>query len=139
MLLASLLGNPSWRTRILEQLPSGQWTDETHAEIAASLRQLDWNEPVDASLLVETLPPEAGNLVSELMLWDQAQIAATAEIIDDCIARVRGHWAKQIEREIIELIRLKLERGEPITEQERLNYNNALIATGRKSPPEPKQ
>jgi DNA primase len=139
MLLASLLGNPSWRTRILEQLPAGQWTNEIHAEIASNLRQLDWNEPVDAATLVETLPSEAGALVSEMMLWDEAQTAATAEIIDDCIARVRGHWAKQVEREMIELIQLKLQSGEPISEAERQNYNNALIATGRKTPPPEKE
>jgi DNA primase len=138
MLLASLLGNPSWRTRILEQLPTAQWTDETHAEIASALRQLDWNEPVDAATLIETLPGEAGGLVGELMLWDEAQMAATAEIIDDCIARVRGHWAKQVEREMIELIRSKLDSGEPISETERAGYNNALIATKRKTAPSEK-
>jgi DNA primase len=135
MLLASLLGNPSWRSRILDELPPEQWTVEAHREIAAALRQVDWNEPIDSTLLVDTLPGDAGAIVGELILSDQAQMAATAEVIDDCVARVRGYWAMRVEREMRELIQLKLDRGEAVSEEDRRNLDAALIATGRKSPP----
>ncbi|HVF84438.1 MAG TPA: toprim domain-containing protein, partial [Abditibacteriaceae bacterium] len=138
MLLASLLGNPSWRSRILSKLPSNSWTQEAHREIAESLRQMDWNEPVEPGVLIGTLEKEAGDLVGELMMSDEAQAPATDAVIDDLIARIHAHHARQAEAEILEMIRLKLDRQEPISEAERENYNNALIATKRKTPPVPK-
>ncbi|HEX8832856.1 MAG TPA: toprim domain-containing protein, partial [Abditibacteriaceae bacterium] len=135
ILLSSLLGNPSWRTRILNDLPPERWTEEVHREVAAALRQVDFNAPVDPALLIDTLPPEAGGLVGELMMNDESQSVATAEVIEDCVARVLGHWARQIERETLEMLQLKLDRAEPISEEERLAYNNALLATRRKLPP----
>jgi DNA primase len=135
ILLSSLLGNPSWRSRILTALPPQKWTQETHREIAAALRQFDWNEPVDSSLLMDTLSVEAGGLVGELMMNDEAQTPATEAVVQDCIERIEGHWARQIEREILELVQLKLERGERISEEERAAYHAALLATGRKQKP----
>ncbi len=139
MLLASLLGNPSWRSRILDKLPSSSWTQEAHREIAEALRQMDWNEPIGAGVLIDTLSKDAGDLVGELLLSDEAQTAATDVIIDDLIARIIKHHARQAESEILELVKLKLERQEPISQSEYENYNNALKATGRKVPPEPKR
>lgn len=138
MLLASLLGNPSWRSRILSKLPSSSWTQEAHREIAESLRQMDWNEPIEPGVLIGTLEKEAGDLVGELMMSDEAQTPATDVVIDDLIARIHAHHARQAEAEILEMIRLKLDRQEPISEAERESYNNALIATKRKTPPLPK-
>ncbi len=138
MLLASLLGNPSWRSRILSKLPATSWTQAAHCEIAEALRQMDWNEPVEPGVLIDTLDKDAGDMVAELMLSDESQTPATDIIIDDLIARIEGHHARQAETEILEMVKLKLERQEPISETERENYNNALIATKRKVPPAPK-
>ena len=138
MLLASLLGNPSWRSRILSRLPATSWTQEAHCEIAESLRQMDLNAPIEAGVLIDTLDKDAGDLVAALMMSDEAQQPATDVIIDDLIARIENHHARQNEMEILEMVRLKLERQEPISETERQNYNNALIATKRKAAPEPK-
>jgi len=134
-LLSSLLGNPSGRSRILDELPPARWTQEIHQEIVSSLRQVDWNEPVDPSVLMQTLSVEAGGLIGELMMNDEAQVVANEAVIRDCIARIQGHWARQIEHEVLELIRLKLERGETISEDDRLALNAALRATRRKQPP----
>jgi hypothetical protein len=135
ILLSSLLGNPSWRTRILSDLPPDKWTEETHREIAAALRQFDWNDPVEPTVLIDTLSAEAGGLVGELLMNDQSQVAATEEVVKDCIARIQGYWARRVEHEILDMVRLKLERSEPISEDERKAYNAALIATRRKTEP----
>src|SRR4028118_678899 len=127
ILLSSLLGNPSWRSGILSELPPAKWTDEPHRAIAAALRQVDWNDPVDPAVLIDTLSAEAGGLVGELMMNDEAQTPATEEVVQDCIERIEGYWARQIEREILELVQLKLERGERISEEERAAYNAALL------------
>jgi hypothetical protein len=132
ILLSSLLGNPSWRSRILDELPPDKWTEESHREIAAALRQVDWNEPVEPTVLIDTLSAEAGGLVGELLMNDESQVAATEEVVKDCIERVQGYWARRVEHEILELVRLKLERAEPITEGERKAYNAALVGTRRK-------
>ncbi len=138
MLLASLLGNPSWRSRILAKLPATSWTQEAHREIAESLRQMDLNAPIEAGVLIGTLERAAGDLVGELMMSDEAQTPATDVIVDDLIARIESHHARQAEAEILEMLRLKMERQEPISQSERENYNNALILTKRKLPPMPK-
>jgi DNA primase len=135
ILLSSLLGNPSWRSGILSELPPDKWTEEPHREIAAALRQVDWNDPVDPAVLIDTLSAEAGGLVGELMMNDQAQTVATEEIIKDCIHRVHTYWAQRIAQEMKELITAKLDRGEPVTKEELDAYNSALIATGRKKEP----
>lgn len=137
MLLSSLLGNPSWRSRILGDLPPARWTEEPHREIAKALLQFDFNAPVDPSSLIETLPPEAGNLVSELLMSQETDTAATDEVITDCVARVENYWARQIEREVLEMMQAKINAGEPISEAERKAYNDALLATKRKNPPAP--
>ena len=138
MLLATLLGTPSWRARILEKIPAGRWTRAEHAEIAESLRQFDWNEPIEAGLLMQTLSSESSEIVGELMLSDEAQIVVSDVVIDDLVARLNGNYARQVEHEILEMVRLKLERSEPISEAERKSYNDAIIATRRKSAPESK-
>jgi hypothetical protein len=66
---------------------------------------------------------------------DQSQVAATEEVVKDCIARIQGYWARRVEHEILDMVRLKLERSEPISEDERKAYNAALIATRRKTEP----
>jgi DNA primase len=135
ILLSSLLGNPSWRSGILSELPPDKWTEESHREIAAALRQFDWNDPVEPTVLIDTLSAKAGGLVGELIMNDQSQVAATEEVVKDCIARIQGYWARRVEHEILDMVRLKLERSEPISEDERKAYNAALIATRRKTEP----
>jgi hypothetical protein len=76
--------------------------------------------------LIDTLSAEAGGLVGELMMNDQAQTVATEEIIKDCIHRVHTYWAQRIAQEMKELITAKLDRGEPVTKDE-------LDATTRRS------
>ncbi len=98
---------------------------------------MDWNEPVEPSVLIDTLSVEAGGLVGELMMSDDAQTAATEDIVQDCVARVQNHWARQVEREVLEMVRLKLERGESISAEERAAYNAALLGTKRTQNPEP--
>jgi hypothetical protein len=81
--------------------------------------------------LLDQLSPEAQGLVSSLMLTDEAQTPPELRVIDDWIARVQGHWLRQTERESLESIRLKLERGEPITEEEKDALASALRGTKR--------
>jgi DNA primase len=130
-LIASLINAPTWRTRILEKLPLEQWTNETHGEIVALLRKFPGTEPIDIAPLLGQLSPEAQGLVSSLMLTDEAQTPPELRVIDDWIARVQGHWLRQTERESLESIRLKLERGEPITEEEKDALASALRGTKR--------
>lgn len=134
LLLSAMLNSPSWRNRILEQMPASQWTQEAHHEIASALRPIPEGEPINPTLLLETISPEAGGLASELMLSDQAQDPATPEVIADCIRRIEGHWARQREREILDLVKGKLERGEAVSSEERATYMQALIDTKRKAP-----
>ncbi|MBV9468163.1 MAG: DNA primase [Abitibacteriaceae bacterium] len=140
LLLCSLLGSPSWRARILNDLPPEQWTQELHGEVAIALRQFSDNEPINPAELVERLSPEAGALVSELVLSDEAQTPIDDLVVQDCIQRVRNHWNRQREREMLDMIRLKLERGEEISEEERATYLNnlksALVSTKRMSNPQ---
>lgn len=130
-LIAALINAPTWRTRILEKLPLEQWTNETHGEIVALLRKFPGTEPIDMAPLLDQLSSEAQGLVSALMLTDEAQTPPELRVIDDWIARVQGHWLRQTERESLESIRLKLERGEPITEEEKDALANALRGTKR--------
>ncbi|MDF2440589.1 MAG: primase, partial [Abditibacteriota bacterium] len=134
LLLSAMLNSPSWRNRILEQMPASQWTQELHYEIASALRPIPEGESINPTLLLETISSEAGGLASELMLSDQSQTPATPEVITDCIRRVEGHWARQREREILDLVKGKLERGEAVTLEERAAYTQALIDTKRKTP-----
>jgi len=140
MLLASLLGNPSWRSRILSKLPSSSWTQEAHREIAESLRQMDWNEPIEPGVLIGTLEKEAGDLVGELMMSDEAQTPATDVVIDDLIARIHAHHARQREKEFLEMYRARAQ--EPVSDaDEKARLRRAVhevnFATGRKyTPPE---
>lgn len=134
LLLSAMLNSPSWRNRILEQMPASQWTQETHHEIASALRPIPEGEPINPTLLLETISPEAGGLASELMLSDQAQAPTMPEVITDCIRRVEGHWARQREREILDLVKGKLERGEAVSPEERAAYTQVLIDTKRKAP-----
>lgn len=140
LLLCSLLGSPSWRGRILNELPAAQWTQELHGEVVFALREFPNEEPINPADLVERLSPEAGSLVSELMLSDEAQTPLDEIVIQDCIQRVRGHWNKQREHEMLEMLRLKLERGELLSETERAAYlgnlNNALMDTKRLARPD---
>ncbi|HEY0073536.1 MAG TPA: DNA primase [Abditibacteriaceae bacterium] len=130
-LIASLINAPTWRGRILEQLPLEKWTSEIHGEIVALLRRFPGTEPIDMAPLLDQLSPEAQGLVSSLMLTDEAQTPPELRVIDDWIARVQGHWLRQTERESLESIRLKLERGEPITEEEKDALASALRGTKR--------
>jgi hypothetical protein len=133
ILLSSLLGNPSWRSGILSELPPDKWTEEPHREIAAALRQVDWNDPVDPAVLIDTLSAEAGGLVGELMMNDQAQTVATEEDIKDCIHRVHSYW-RNVSPGNEGIITAKLDRGD------RSRKKNSTLTmppgcTGRKKDP----
>ena len=133
-LLSTLLSSPSWREPILKKLPPQNWTQPVHREIAALLSSTPQGEDIlNPSELIDKLPEESGGLIAELLLSDDAQIAATDKVIDDWIARVQGHWAKQTEQEVLELVTGKLERGEEVTAEERAAYMEALVKTKRKN------
>jgi DNA primase len=134
LLVGVMLNSPSSRPRILGAMPSSKWMQELHYEIVAQLRKLPDGEAVNPTTLLEVLSPEAAGLASELMLSDQSQVPATPEVISDCIKRVEGHWARQREREILDLVKGKLERNEPISPEERQAYTQAVIDTKRKVP-----
>ena len=131
-LLVTMLNNPPWRARVLRELPIEKWTDEAHAEIVSALQKLGEEETVSPTVLMEQLDSPAAGLMGELMLSDEAQTPASDEVVVDWIARVQGHWKRQTEMEALEMIRLKLERGETISDEERAAFNAALVATGRK-------
>jgi DNA primase len=133
-LLATLLNNPSSRSRLLEEFPPNEWITDIHREIAHALHQFDWNAPVDPAILIETLSIEAGQLVGELVIGDESQIAASPEVIQSWIQRIRGIKAEQIHQEMKELMNLKISRGEMPTREEYKAYEASLIATGRKVP-----
>jgi len=130
-LIAALLNAPTWRSRILEKLPLAQWTNETHGEIVALLCKFKPDEVVDPASLLEQLSPDAAGIVSELMLSDEGAAPPDVRVIDDWIKKVHDHWARQSEREWLEAIRLKLDRGEPITPEEKEALNAALRGTKR--------
>ena len=130
-LIATLINAPTWRTRILDQLPLEQWTSETHGEIVALLRKFPGTEPIDMAPLLTQLSTPAQGLVGALMLTDEAATPPELRVIDDWIARVKGHWLRQTEREWLEAIRLKLERGEPVTEDDKKALAAALRSTKR--------
>lgn len=133
-LLCTLLGSPSWRPRIIKDLPPGQWTQEIHHEIVSKIQQTPDDQPVNPTTLIEDLSEEASGLVAELMLSDESQSVPDDRVVADWVARVRGHWARQREQEILELVKGKLERGEAISGEERAAYNQALLGTKRKVP-----
>jgi DNA primase catalytic core len=134
ILISVMLNSPSSRPRVLESLQKSMWIEELHYEIAAELRKLPDGEPVNPTALLEVLSPEAAGIASELMLSDERQAPATPEVILDCINRIEGHWARQREREILDLVKGKLERGEAISPEERQAYIQAVIDTKRKVP-----
>jgi hypothetical protein len=68
------------------------------------------------------------------MLGDLAANSPDAAIVADWIARVEMHWARQTEREMIELVNGKIGRGEVVTESEKAAFVSALEATRRKMP-----
>lgn len=135
-LLSTLLSSPSWRKHILDKLPPQNWTQPPHREIAAlmgsTLADGVTSESVNPMELIEKLPDESGGLIAELLLSDEAQTAATHEVINDWIARIESHWNKQRESEVLELVSSRLERGEEVTAEERAAYLEALVKTRRK-------
>jgi hypothetical protein len=138
-LLSTLLSSPSWRPHILEKLPPQHWTQPAHREIAALIKSTlsadnAANETGNPVELIEKLPEESGGLIAELLLTDEAQIAPSDKVIDDWIARIHQHWDRQTESEILELVRVKLDNGEAISNEERAAYNDALLKTKRKLP-----
>ena len=136
LLLGVMLNAPSQRARVLAALPGALWTSEIHYEIVAHLKTLPADEPVDPPRLLEELSPEAGGLVGELLLGDEAETPATLEVIDDCIARIENFHARQREQEILSMIRGKIERGESVTAEERTALLQATIESGRREKPE---
>jgi hypothetical protein len=115
----------------LEKLPLEQWTHETHGEIVALLRKSKDEKTIDLNQLLENLSPDAAGIVSDVMLSEDGDAPPELRVIDDWIARVHTHWARQAEREWLEAIRLKLDRGEPVNPDEKEALKNALIGTKR--------
>lgn len=136
LLLSSLLGSPSWRARILDKLPASRWTQEIHREIAEALRQRNLDEGFDVMSLLNTLSPEANLLAGELLMGQDAQTVATDRVIDSYIARIEGHWARQAEREIMEMARLRRERQDKISPEELETVRYIHRTTGRGWGPE---
>lgn len=132
-LIASLLNAPTWRGRILEKLPLEQWTNETHGEIVALLRKIPSNEVINLTDFLEKLSPDAAGIISEVMLSDEGDAPPDLKVVDDWIYVVHKHWARQTEHEWLEAIRLKLERGEPVTSDDKEALERALIGTKRKT------
>lgn len=130
-LIATLINAPTWRTRILDQLPLEQWTSEMHGEIVALLRKFPGTEPIDMAPLLDQLSHPAQGLVSALMLTDEAATPPELRIIDDWIHQIHHHWKRKKESEQLEYIRLKLERGEPVTEADKDALAQALRDTKR--------
>jgi DNA primase catalytic core len=134
-LLGVMLNAPSQRERLLGAISPALWTNETHFELASYLKSLPPKEPIDPPRLFEELSEPAANIAGELLLDDEAA-PATPEVIDDWIARVEGHHARQREREILEIVKGKLERGEAVTPQEYEQFVQATRDTKRARPPE---
>ncbi len=133
-LIAAMLSFPTWRTHILEQLPLAKWTDETHGEIVVAARKYGAEEEIQPVEFTDDLSNEAQKIVGEVMLGDLAANSPDALIVADWIARVEMHWARQAEIEMSELIKGKIERQEPISEEEKAAFSSALEATRRKVP-----
>ncbi|HEX8463410.1 MAG TPA: DNA primase, partial [Abditibacterium sp.] len=107
-LIGALLGHPVWRGHILENLPLAKWTDETHGEIVIAARKIEAGEEISPVDFTENLSEEAQKVVGEVMLSDEANSLPDALVINDWIARVEGHWARQAELEMSELIKGKI-------------------------------
>ncbi|MBW3637443.1 MAG: DNA primase, partial [Armatimonadetes bacterium] len=133
-LIGALLGHTAWRGHILEKLPLLKWTDETHGEIVAAARKFEAGEEISPVEFTENLSEDAQKVVGEVMLSDEAASLPDADVINDWIARVEWHWARQREIEMSELIKGKIERGETVSESERAAFSAALEATRRKMP-----
>jgi len=136
-LLAILLSQPARRVSILEHLPLALWTSELHAEIVVHAR--DWpSDDIDPSSFTDGLSSEAQSLVAELFLGDEAAQAPEERVVKDWIERVKWHHAQNAEREMFELIKGKIERGEAVSSDEKELLSGALTATRRKMPVEKK-
>lgn len=133
-LIAALLSHPTWRSHILQNLPLAKWTDETHGEIVIAARSYGEGEEITPVEFSEQLSDEAQRVVGEVMLSDEANVLPDAGIINDWIARVEKHWARQAEVEMLEVIVNKTKIGEPVTDAEKAALNAALVATKRKMP-----
>lgn len=136
-LLSVLLTQATWRKFVLDKLPLAQWTSELHAEIVVAAR--NWTEEeIDPMEFNNGLSIEAQSLVASLFLGDDAAQAPDAAVIADWIYRVGLHHAQNAERETLELIKGKLERGESVSDEEKELLVSALQATKRKMPLEKK-
>ena len=133
-LIAALLGHPQWRNHILKSLPLAKWTDETHGEIVVAARAYEDGAEIAPVAFTAELSEAAQRVVGDVMLSDEAATAPDVAVINDWIARVEMHWARQAEIEMSELIRGKIERGESVSDAEKAAFANALAATKRKMP-----
>ncbi len=133
-LIAAMLSYPVWRGHILQRLPLAKWTDETHGEIVVAARSYGVEEEISPVDFTENLSEDAQKLVGDVMLSDEASQSPDAAIINDWIARVEMHWARQTEIEMLELVNGKIGRGEAVSEGEKAAMVSALEATRRKMP-----
>ena len=136
-LLAILLTQAVRRASILEQLPLALWTSETHAEVVVHAR--DWSEEdIDPASFTDGLSSEAQSLVAELFLGDEAAQVPEERVVKDWIGRVKWHHAQNAEREMIEMVKGKIARDEPVSDEEKELLSGALRAAKRKMPLEKK-
>ncbi len=133
-LIAAMLSFPTWRGHILERLPLAEWTDETHGEIVIAARKYGAEEEITPVDFSENLSEDAQKVVGDVMLSDEAGNSPDAAIVDDWIARVEMHWARQTEIEMLELVNGKIGRGETVSDGEKAAFVSALEATRRKMP-----
>ncbi len=136
-LLAILLTQPTWRKFVLDKLPLAKWTSELHAEIVVAARE--WvGDDIDPSQFNDGLSEEGQALVAELFLGDEAAQVPEAEIINGWVRRVEMHHAQNAEREMMEMIKEKIGRGESVSDEEKELFFASLRATNRKMPVEKK-
>ncbi|RYX80806.1 DNA primase [bacterium] len=136
-LLAVLLTQPTWRKFVLEKLPLAKWTSELHAEIVVAARE--WiGDDIDPSQFTDGLSREGQGLVAELFLGDEAAQVPEANVVTGWVRRVEMHHAQNAEREMMEMIKEKIARGESVTEEEKEQFFSSLKATKRKAPLEKK-
>jgi DNA primase catalytic core len=136
-LLAVLLGHAAWRKFILDKLPLAKWTSELHGEIMVAAR--NWpGEDIDPVSFTDALSPEGQSLVAELFLGDDAAHTPEARIVEGWISKINLHHAQNAEREMIEMVKGKIARGEAVLDDEKELLSGALRAAKRKMPLEKK-
>jgi DNA primase len=131
-LLGVLIGQPAWRQHIFEALPLERWTNELHGEIFMAVKRWPEDEEITPVEFNDSLSEESQSIVAEIMLAPNSDSLPDSKIIDSWIEKVNLHHARQVEEETLEMIRGKIDRGEPVSVEEKALLQSALLATKRK-------